>query len=156
MVPTLYGASTLEGALSESVFHNVPIRGSKKSIRRNRLKPLLISTIAPRRDLKLVQLHGYGLDRLRVSRAELIDSRARQYPRTAAWAAVLHARREDADGLLWMSRKHDTSLALVLFGDRVRRDDLEVIEPPMPLFSGDGYAEVERAAELAGIEILHG
>lgn len=153
-MPTLYSASTLEGALSESIFHNVPVRGSKKFIRRYRLKPLLVSTIAPRRDLKLVQLHGYGLDRLRVSRAELIDSTARQYPRTAAWAAVLHARREDADGLIWMSRKHDTSLSLVLFGDRVRRDDLEVIEPPLPLFSGDGYAEVKRAAEQAGITIL--
>lgn len=154
MVPTLYGVSTLEGALAESIFHNVPVRGPKKLIRRYRLKPLLVSTIAPRRDLKLVQLHGYGLDRLRVSRAELIDSRARQYPRTAAWAAALHARREDADGLIWTSRKHDTSLALVLFGDRVRRDDLEVIEPPVPLFSGDGYAEVQRAAELSGITIL--
>jgi hypothetical protein len=154
VVPTLYGANTLDGALSESIFHNVPVRGAKKFIRLSRLKPLLVSTIAPRRDLKLVQLHGYGLDRLRVSRAELIDSRARQYPRTAAWAAVLHARREDADGLVWMSRKHDTSLALVLFGDRIGRDDLEVIEPPMPLFSGDGYVEVKRAAEQADITIL--
>jgi RES domain-containing protein len=154
VVPTLYGASTLEGALSESIFHNVPVRGPKKRIRRYRLKPLLVSTIAPRRDLKLVQLHGHGLDRLGVSRAELIDSRARQYPRTVTWAAALHTRREDADGLIWTSRKHDTSLALVLFGDRVRRDDLKVIEPPMPLFSGDGYAEVQRLADLAGITIL--
>lgn len=154
LVPTLYGASTLDGALSESIFHNVPVRGSKKFIRRYRLKPLLASTIAPRRDLKLIQLHGFGLDRLGLNRAELIDSRIRQYPRTAAWAAVLHARREDADGLIWMSRKHDTSLALVLFGDRVRRNDLEVIEPPVPLFAGDGYVAVKRAAEQADITIL--
>jgi RES domain len=154
VVPSLYGASTLDGALSESIFHNVPARGSGKAIRRSVLKPMQVSTIAARRDLKLVQLHGHGLSRLGITRAELIDAEARQYSRTAAWAEALYTRVEKADGLVWVSRKHETSFALVLFGDRADRSDLEVIEPPLPLFVGDGLEEIQRIANLAGIAVL--
>lgn len=154
MVPTLYGASNVDGALSESIFHNVPVRGSEKAVRRSSLRPMLVSTVAARRDLALIQLHGHGLVRLGVSRSELIDSEVRHYARTAAWAAALHERQKDADGLVWVSRKFDTAFGLVLFGDRVDRSDLEVIEPPLPLFLGEGYDEIQRVAGLAGITIL--
>lgn len=156
MVPTLYGASSLDGSLAESVFHDVPIRESKgrREIDRLDLRPMLVSTIAARRELTLIQLHGHGLMRLKVSRTELIDSETRQYSRTVAWGAALHAAVKGADGLIWVSRKLDTSFSLVLFGDRVRRSDLVVIEPPVPLFLGAGYAEVQRVAELAGITVL--
>ncbi|HEX4965865.1 MAG TPA: RES family NAD+ phosphorylase [Thermoanaerobaculia bacterium] len=154
VVPTLYGASNLDGALSESIFHNAPLRGPDRAIRRSTLKPMQVSTVASRRDLNLIQLYGHGLGRLGVSRAELVDSEIRHYARTAAWAAALHLRLERADGLIWVSRKFDTSFAMVLFGDRILRGDLEVIDSPLPLFVGDGYAEVQRVGELAGITIL--
>jgi hypothetical protein len=115
---------------------------------------MLASAIAARRDLTLIQLHSHGLPRLGISRAELIDSEAESYARTVAWAAALHARLPEADGLIWVSRRFDTSFALVLFGDRVARADLEVVDPPIPLFLGAGFAEVQRIAELAGIVIL--
>jgi RES domain len=153
-VPTLYGASDLDGSLAESVFHNVPLRGPARAIRRSALRPMLVSTIAPRRQLTLVQLHGHGLGRLGVSRAELIDTGPSRYARTGAWAAALHARVEAADGLVWVSRRFDTAFVVVLFGDRLSREDLEVAEAPLPLFAGTGYAEVERVAELAGVTIL--
>ena len=79
---------------------------------------------------------------------------ARHYSLTAAWAAALYARVEKADGLVWVSRRHDTSFALVLFGDRAARSDLEVIEPPLPLFVGNGLEEVQRIGNLAGITVL--
>jgi len=153
-VPTLYGASNLDGSLSESVFHNVPVRGRGKSILRSTLRPMMVSTIAARRDLTLIQLHGYGLTRLGVSRAELIDTDSRHYARAVAWASALHACLEGADGLVWVSRRFDTSFALVLFGDRVLRSDLEVVDPPVPLFPDPGFAAVQRAAEEAGILII--
>lgn len=153
-VPTLYGSSNLDGALAESIFHNVPVRGPGKAIRRAALRAMLVSTIAALRKLTLIQLHGHGLTRLGVSQAELTGSEAREYSQTGAWAAALHGRKEEADGLIWVSRKFDTSFALVLFGDRVLRSDLEVVEAPVPLFLGPGYAEVQRVAELAGITIL--
>jgi len=153
-VPTLYGASSLEGALSESIFHQVPVRGPVRAIRRSTLRPMLVSVLAPGRDLRLVQLHDLGLRRLEVSRAELIDCEAAEYPQTAAWAARLHAWSREVDGLVWVSRLHDTAFALVLFGDRVARSDLAVIEPPLPIFLGEGLARVQATAEQAKITIL--
>ena len=153
-VPTLYGAGSIEGALSETVFHDVPVRGPVRRIRKFSLRPLVVSTIAAKRLLRLAQLHTTGLRRLQVSRAELIDGNSRSYPATVLWARALHRCREDLDGLAWVSRLHDTSRALVLFGDRVARRDLEVVEPPLPLFEGRGFDKVWKAAEEAGITLI--
>jgi len=153
-VPTLYGASNLDGSLMESVFHNVPLRGPDRAIRHSALRPMMLSTLGATRDLTLVQLHGHGLGRLGVSREELIDCAAREYPRTVAWAAALHAQLRGADGLVWVSRRFDTSFSLVLFGDRVERGDLEVVNPPVPLYLGAGFGEIQRVAGLAGVALL--
>jgi hypothetical protein len=154
IVPILYGSDSLKGALAETVFHNIPIRGPKRRLLRSSLKTKLVSVIAPRRDLRLVQIHGYGLRRLELLRSDLIDSDASQYGRTAAWAQALHASSADVQGLVWVSRQHDTSLALVLFGDRVAREDLKVMEAPLPLANGVGFRKLRRAADEAGITIV--
>lgn len=153
-VPTIYGSSDLEGALSETLFHDVPVETGLRAIDRSVLRPLLISVIAARRPLRFAQLHSAGLGRLGLRRAELIDSEASAYSATALWARALHACAERFDGLVWISRQNDTSRAIVLFGDRVERPDLEMIEPPMPLYLGPGYAKVLAVAESAGIGVL--
>lgn len=155
-VPTLYGSDSLDGALSETVFHHVPVRGAGRAVRRSALRPLVLSVLAPRRRLTLVQLHGHGLRRLGVRREELIGTEAAQYPRTVRWAAALHAAGPWFAGLEWVSRQHDTSLAFLLFGDRVGERDLELLEKPSPLGWGRGFEEVQRAAEAAGILIVEG
>lgn len=151
LVPFLYAADSEDGALSESVFHDIPVRGEGRTILRAQLRTLLLSTVAPRRDLTLVQLYGHGLRRLQISRAELIESEADQYERTVAWAQALHANLPRIDGLIWMSRQYDSARALILFGDRLDRGDLEVIEAPVPLYSGLGLEKVQRAADRADI-----
>jgi hypothetical protein len=153
-VATLYGASSIEGALSETVFHDVPVRGPARRIRASSLLPLVISTVVAKRTLRLVQLHANGLRRLQVSRAELIDGGSRKYAATALWARALHRCREDLDGLVWISRLHDTSRALVLFGDRVPRACLEVVESPLLLSSGRGLRKVRQVAEESDITIV--
>lgn len=153
-VPTLYGASSLNGALSETVFHDVPIRGPFRAILRPGLKPMLVSTVVALRELRLAQLHGFGLRRLGISRADLIESGPGHYGETVRWAQALHACDERIDGLVWVSRQYDTAFALVLFGDRVARKDLGVSEPPLPIYSGAGFDGVQEAAEQAGITVL--
>jgi hypothetical protein len=115
---------------------------------------MLVSTLAAVRELTLAQLHGYGLSRIGVSRSELIETRATAYARTVAWARALHACDSRIDGLVWVSRQHDDAYALVLFGDRVARRDLVVVEPPVPLYLGSGYRAVQAAADKAGITII--
>ncbi len=115
---------------------------------------MVLSVLAPCRDLRLVQLHGHGLRRLGLARGELIDCGARHYPRTRSWAEALYRSDSGLDGLAWVSRQHDRSLALVLFGGRVERSELEVVEAPMPLAWGPGFDQVQKAADAAGIVVL--
>jgi hypothetical protein len=115
---------------------------------------MVVSKLISNRDLVLAQLHGHGLRRLEVLRSELIDSEVEAYTRTVLWAQALHRSKSCVDGLIWVSRQFDTALALVLFGDRVRRADLTVEEPPLALAVAPGFSDVERAAEEAGIPII--
>jgi hypothetical protein len=154
VVPTLYAAEDLDGALSETVFHNVPVRGPGKRVAKYVLQPMVASTLACDRALTLVQLYGFGRSRLELSRAELIETEVDHYPHTAAWARALHASGTGIDGLIWVSRQNDASHAMVLFGDRVERDSLQVVEAPRPLCFSPGFDDVQRAAEQAGITIF--
>jgi RES domain len=156
IVSTLYAADLPQGALSETVFHDVPVRGKGRRIQRRALVPMVRSTIIPNRPLQLVELHGAGLRRLRVTHGELIESSSRQYPRTAAWGQALY-NRADFDGLIWRSRQFNDSFALMLWGDRVDRfADLEA-DPdiaPLPLYAGAGFDEVQQLADDCGITVV--
>jgi hypothetical protein len=153
-VPVLYTAADFDGALSETVFHNVAVRGPGKKVGRFMLEAMVVSTLACERDLILAQLYGYGLNRLGVSRLELIESGAEDYEQTAAWAQALHACDETIDGLIWVSRQNDGSRAIVLFGDRVPRSALRIARNPVTLYISPGFDQVQEAAEKAGILIL--
>jgi RES domain len=154
-VPTLYGSSTFEGALSETVFHDVPVRGPGKAVEQSSLMPMLSSTLLPMRPLRLVQLRGFGLNKLGLTRAELVESEADQYVVTRAWAAALYTAFDDVDGLTWMSRQHDSSGAIVLFGTRVQRHELTVAAAPRSLYPpSPGWHDVLVAAEAADLTIL--
>lgn len=153
IVPVLYAAENLEGALSETIFNGLPFRGPGKRVWRPRLKPLIVSTLACNRDLKLAQLYGFGLRRLGVTRLRLIEVLKKQFPRTAAWAQAIHAADERIDGLVWVSRQNDGTRSLVLFGDRVSSSSLRAITSPLSLGDGSGYDAVLSAADQAGITI---
>ena len=149
LVPTLYAADTVDGALSETVFRSVPVQGPARRVAAARLAPLRLSVLAPERDLLLAALHGHGLRRLGVTRRGLIDTEASHYRRTAAWAAALHAAPVAFDGLEWVSRQHDVSRAVVLFGDRVAAGELALREG-LSLATLDG--DLLKAARRGGVK----
>lgn len=153
-LPVLYGASDLDGALSESVFHDIPIKSVKRVGHSKLLHRVAIELVAER-DLTLVDLTTPGLRRLNLTRTELIESDPRSYADTARWARTLHDHVSEADGLLWMSRQHDSSQCVVLFGDRVSPHDLSVPQDSMPLVLsiGAGLDAVCAAATRAGITV---
>jgi hypothetical protein len=154
-VPTIYGSNSFDGALSETVFHRIPAAGPDKSIRQAALMPLLSCTLQPARPLRLIQLRGYGLSKLGLTRTQLIDNGPDQYEVTRAWGVALHHRVPEADGLIWMSRQHDASEAIVLFGTRVRRDELTITASPRPLYPpSPGWYDVLQAAEAADIRVV--
>jgi hypothetical protein len=153
-LPVLYGADDFDGAVFETVFHDVPIHGVKR-VPHAKLVHRLVVVLAATRTLTLVDLTSEGLRRLELESHELTTCGPRTYPDTAAWARALHAHAEHIDGLLWVSRQHNTSIALVLFGDRVAADDLEVAadEVPLTLGIGRGLDLVAAAAARVGITI---
>lgn len=161
-MPTLYGAGNFHSAVAETIFSRVPLHGDR-SLAASALMPLQASTIQSRRPLHLIDLRGFGLQRLGISRRELLDSNAEHYPVTRMWAAALYSAVEEADGMVRVSRQHDTSEAVVLFGTRIQRHDLEVVAPPRPLVQPHSLALVAGAyidsavidaARAAGIAII--
>jgi RES domain len=151
---TIYGAQDDAGAIAESVFRPVPTGTAIRQVGRARLVPLMISTLSSSRTLRLASLHGNGLSRVGATRAELIDSEADQYPALTAWGQALHDCPATPDGIVWRSRHYDDSYAFVLFGDRVRRKALHVVEPPLPVAVGVGLERVMELAEQADITIV--
>src|SRR3954452_4043911 len=143
-LPVLYGAGDVDTALSEMVFHDLPIRGSKHLAHAQLVHRLGVALVA-RRDLLLVDLTSDGPRRLGLTRGELIESDSRSYPQTAAWARALHDHWQRVDGLLWASGQRDTS--------RPRRTTARLIRsvrPPGRRPAGRAHHRVTRACRRVG------
>ena len=119
VVPYLYGGSSRDCAIFETVFHNVPIDAPDQFVDLDDYANRAHGRIVPRRDLQLANLTTDGLHRLKVPKAELITSAPIDYVDTAHWAEAIHHQCPGVDGLFWMSRQRDRDQAMVLFGDRV-------------------------------------
>lgn len=153
IVPYLYGGSTLDCAIFETIFHDVPVDAPDKFIDLDEFARRGHGEIVPSRDLRVVDLTSEGLHRLRVPKEELIASPSRDYPSTARWAEALHRQFPDIDGLMWMARQRDRDRALMLFGDRVR-GALNGTRIGGPLARNDALRQAIVAAALrAGIEV---
>lgn len=119
VVPYLYGGSSLDCAIFETIFHNVPVDAPDKFVDLDGCAQRGHGQVVPARDLKLADLTTDGLHRLKVSKAELIGSAPTDYLQTALCAQAIHHQYPDADGLLRVSRQPDRDRALMVFGDRV-------------------------------------
>lgn len=150
-VATWYAAQNLQGALSESVFHDVPAGGGVVDVAR--LRGQHVFTVTPVRKLKVAAFTTIGLRRLGLNRAQLIDPGPRHYPRTALWAQSVHQHPERFDGITWVSRQDDTSAAVVLFGDRVAPADLE-LRAEEPLLAAEMFDHVLRLAADLKIAVI--
>jgi hypothetical protein len=156
-IPVLYGASTLAGAMMETVFHDVPTPpgGYILDIEALREQNLVVSRIRPRRRLQAVDLSAKGLKRLGLHRTDLIDTAVTAYPRTREWAEWFHGATL-AKGLLWTSRQDDTARAVVMFGDRLAESAFKVEVDREPLCQAEHLDALLELAEHIGIEQLFG
>jgi hypothetical protein len=156
-IPVLYGASTLVGAMMETVFHDVPTPpgGYILDIDTLREQNLVVSRIRPKRHLQTVDLSAKGLKRLGLHRTDLVDTPVTAYPRTREWAAWFHAA-TPAKGLLWTSRQDDTARAVALFGDRLAESAFKVEVDCEPLCQDEHLDALLELAEHIGIEQLFG
>jgi hypothetical protein len=155
VVATAYAAVNVDAALSETIFRTIPLDDPNPRVLRSQLYGRVRARLSTRRDFTLVSLRGAGLRRLRTTAADLIHTDSTTYPATARFAAALYRCRARPDGLVWDSRLHPGSAAIILFGTRVKPSQLSFDwDDVEPLWKGVGLEEVNAAAENAGVTVV--
>ena len=155
IIPTLYAGSTLECALMETVFHDVPFaRGPKLHSKAKHIFGKVRSTLRLTRDVRLIDLRAIPLRKLGISPSDLIVTDSSHYSETRSWASALYRQCEQAEGLLWTSRQDDSATAIMLFGDRLPSSSLEIVAAPLPLLLEDGAACTEVQNLAARLDVL--
>lgn len=156
-IPTLYGGSTFECAAMETVFHDVPFAPGLKTLDKTKLTGQVHSQVKPDADLILADFRNKALRKLGVARSQLIDTEKDQYPITRQWAEAIHKQCPDVQGICWTSRQDDSAQALMVFGDRLKKGDLQPAGASRNLVSDSkAYGEVLALAEQIGVEIVPG
>ena len=156
-IPTLYCGTTMECALMETVFHDVPHTAGFKTLDKGKLAGQVHSTVEVAQPMKVVDLASVPLRKLGVTRKLLIDTEKDQYPATRKWAEALHRQYPDAQGLSWVSRQDDSARAVMLFGDRIPDSALKSQGVSRSLVDdGSAYDAVLDLAERIGVHIVPG
>lgn len=126
-VPSLYAGSSLEAAVFETVFHDVPVVPGIQTVPLQHVQDRCHSVLRLTRPIRLARLRTPDLKRWGVARADLIGSLPPSYRHTARWAEALHHQFDDLDGLVWTSNQCDPDDATLLFGDRVQEETIGLV-----------------------------
>jgi hypothetical protein len=124
LIPTLYAGTTLDCALMETIFHDLPFKAGFKPFSKLKMDGKVHSVLNPTADLRLIDLSTVALHKLGVKRTQLIDTTKAHYPATRHWAQALYTQFPNAQGLRWTSRQDDQAHAVMLFGTRVSPSDI--------------------------------
>lgn len=171
-VPSLYAGQTLESAIFETVFHDVPMvlaavdgegravdeGGAVRAFLSVPLSSVMVrahSVLEVRRPLRMAALRGPDLLRWGVRREEVVLAPAAHYAETALWARKIHHDFPAVDGLVWTSNQCDPASAYVFFGDRVSSGepsgDLRLVATRRAAGSDDLLEDIRTAGARAGI-----
>ena len=152
-VPSLYASDTLEAAIHETIFHDVPVKAERRTVPRTLVQSRAHARLELLRDLRLASLRSPDLKRWRISRNSLIASSPKLFPETARWASAIHHQFPDVQGLLWTSNQCDPDTAYLFFGDRVAPEDFRILNERDGLFDTSFLSEVRLAGQRCGITI---
>ena len=152
-VPSLYAGDTLEAAIYETIFHDVPVKVRRKTVPKSLVQSRSHGVLEVLRDLELVSLRTPDLKKWRISRSSLIASSPKQYPDTARWAEAIHHQFSRMDGLLWTSNQCDPDTAYLFFGDGVASADFGVVLTRDGQTDAGFLSDVRQAGRRSGIRI---
>lgn len=156
-IPTLYAAADAEGALMETVFHDIPIAPGLRSFDISKMAHSSLSILRVESDIDVAELSGLSAHHLGISESLLIHSEACCYPKTRSWAEAIYASSDTIQGLTWRSKRNTGSFAFMLFGDRVPHGALEVVTGDMPLINAAGvHPQVQALADAIGVRLIDG
>ena len=155
IIPTLYAGSTLDCALMETIFHDVPfVSGPKPHSKAKHVAGKVHSVLRISKDLRLIDLSAIPLRRLGISPKDLILSESSTYPETRVWASALYGQCSQAQGLMWTSRQDDTASAFMFFGDRMPIGSLKIESPSNSLLLADGAPCDEVLSMASRLDVL--
>ena len=152
-IPSLYAADTLEAAIHETIFHDVPAVAKRKTVPRTLVQSRAHARLELLRDLRLVSLRGPDLRRWRIARSLLIGASPKLYAETARWASAVHHQFPEVHGLLWTSNQCDPDTAYLFFGDRVKPENFSITDARDGLFDPSFLSDVRRAGRRCGVTI---
>jgi hypothetical protein len=155
VIPTLYAGTTLDCALMETIFHDLPFKAGFKPFSKLKMDGRVHSVLNPTADLLLIDLSTVALHKLGVKRTQLIDTTKAHYPATRRWAQALYTQFPAAQGLRWTSRQDDQAHAVMLFGTRVGPSNLGWnISSESLLIEGHAHPEIIDLATRIGVTFV--
>lgn len=155
IVPTLYGGSTLDVALMETVWHDAPTPSDGfHLLLKGATEPRRVGSLKPSAALHLVDLTTVGLRRLGLARCDVIDSDQTAYPITRQLSAWLYENKPNAQGICWISRQNDEGKAVVLFEPRLASVKLAVDSEDEIFTDGPHLDALLTLAERMGASVI--
>jgi len=155
-LPNMYLGESPAGVLLETVFHDVHQSGSMTAYDAHLHEKLLAHIEVPT-DATLGDLRDPELQRLKLTRSQVISSPAEHYPCTRRLAIAALAQQHDPplQGLIWHSRQAELTKkppeeVIILFGDRypAERGTWNRSGPgSQNLYEGPGRLRVDEVAE---------
>lgn len=152
-IPSLYAASSVEAAIHETIFHDVPAGARHATVPAMLVHGRAHGRLEVRRDLRLASLRAPDLRRWRIAQNWLIGAPPGHYAETARWAAAIHRSFPAADGLIWTSGRCDPESAYLFFGDRVAPEDFRIAALRDGQSDAGFLADVRAAGRRCGIAI---
>lgn len=153
-VPTAYAASDFEAAVYETIFHDLDPAEPFKTCPLDALTSVRCSVLRISAPLQLRSFLAPDLMKLGVSRTQLIDTPAREYPDTRRWSTALHWRDRHTHGMVWSSRAYPSADAMLLFGDRVPSAALGVVLTTAIDDDSGLMAKFRQLAERSGVTLV--
>ena len=148
VIPTIYAAADIKGALMETVLHDAPSPAHGFIYLAPVPERRVLVQLTNKSALLLANLQTLGLRRVGIKRADLIDSEKPAYTSTRAFARALLAARPDVQGLIWHSRQNHGEV-IVLFADRMAPADLIVATPAVSV--AEDFIQLELMELLAAL-----
>ena len=152
-VPSVYAGSSLDAAIYETIFHDVPAKATVKTVPKQNVVIRSHAELQVVRQLNLVQLRNPDLLQWHIRRKQLIGSSAKRYAQTAPWAEAIHHQFPKAEGLIWTSNQCDPDDAYIFFGDRVTSTDFKLTRGRNGAKDSSFLADVRSSGQRSNITI---
>ncbi|WP_237388062.1 RES family NAD+ phosphorylase [Xenorhabdus sp. Sc-CR9] len=148
-IPTIYGGENIAVAVMETIYHDVPAGCNNLPFDLGKLDTLVYSQLMPDVDLIIVDINVRVLRKWGYEPKDILFSEAENYTHTQEIAGRIYQDNPTAQAIIWASKQHGDK-AIMLFGDRLKENELTVSVESQPLWSSN---QVIKAIDLLADEM---